>query len=254
MDPYVEGWLWPDFHHRLASAVGEQVVERLSDRYVVQIETRSVALDLTADDLAIFFPDVKVLARPVEVRSGGASPAAVLMPPRTVSVPPPPSLRVPTVEVYEVDGRRLVTSIEILSPANKNGLSRVMSMRKWHRLHAADVHLVDIDLLRGGRRPILYPPFDGAHYLVTVARTGNDAVGGWPLSLRDRLPTIPIPLLEPDEDVPLDLQSAVEHVYRVGRYHLTLDYSQPLPPPPLSPEDTAWVRALLDAHLAAATR
>jgi eukaryotic-like serine/threonine-protein kinase len=36
--------------------------------------------------------------------------------------------------------------------------------------------------------------------------------------LRDRLPKINIPLVEPDPDVPLDIQAAVEQVYLEGRY------------------------------------
>ena len=35
MDPYVEGYLWPDFHHELASAIRLQLVRALSERYSV---------------------------------------------------------------------------------------------------------------------------------------------------------------------------------------------------------------------------
>ena len=47
MDPYVEGYLWPDFHHELASAIRLQLVRALSERYSVQIETSVVAVDKT---------------------------------------------------------------------------------------------------------------------------------------------------------------------------------------------------------------
>jgi hypothetical protein len=154
------------------------------------------------------------------------------------------------VRVIEVEGRRLVTSIEIMSPANKRGEGREQFARKWRRLRAAGVHLIDIDLLRRGSHPIPVPAFDGAAYLVTVTRGGESSAGGWPIGLRDQLPVVPVPLIAPDADVPLDLQTAFEHVYRVGRYHLSIDYAAEPPAPPLSAEDAAWARALLDEHVA----
>ena len=59
------------------------------------------------------------------------------------------------------------------------------------------------------------------------------------------LPIIPVPLLEPDPDVPLDLGEVIASVYERGGYDARIDYAQPVPPPALSPEESAWVQLLL---------
>jgi Protein of unknown function (DUF4058) len=68
----------------------------------------------------------------------------------------------------------------------------------------------------------------------------------WPIQLANTLPNIPLPLLEPDEDVPLDLSAAVAAVYDEAAYDLSLDYNQSPPPPTLSTPDQEWVQRLLE--------
>jgi len=51
----------------------------------------------------------------------------------------------------------------------------------------------------------------------------------WPISLRERLPVLPVPLRAPDPDVPLDLQAALDTIYAEADYSLTLDYGVPQP-------------------------
>ncbi|HQE92217.1 MAG TPA: DUF4058 family protein [Anaerolineae bacterium] len=62
------------------------------------------------------------------------------------------------------------------------------------------------------------------------------------ITLRGRLPAVPVPLLPPDEDVVLDLQAAVDACFKLVGYQRLLDYTQPPPPPPISPEDTEWMQ------------
>jgi len=66
----------------------------------------------------------------------------------------------------------------------------------------------------------------------------------WPLQLTERLPVLPVPLLEPDSDVPLDLGAAVVDVYERGAYASQIDYHQP-PPPSLTKSETDWLDMLL---------
>jgi hypothetical protein len=54
-----------------------------------------------------------------------------------------------------------------------------------------------------------------------AARRGQTEL--YPISLRQPLPAIRIPLRPDDQDVPLDLQTVIEQVWRNGRYDLT-DY------------------------------
>lgn len=69
----------------------------------------------------------------------------------------------------------------------------------------------------------------------------------WPLTIRQPLPTLPIPLLHPDPPVMLDLGAALRTVYERARYNLRVDYSKPLAPP-LSEPDASWVAALLGSR------
>ncbi len=63
-------------------------------------------------------------------------------------------------------------------------------------------------------------------------------------TLRDRLPTVPVPLKEGDPDVPLDLQAAFTSVYDRARYDLSLNYDAELPWP-LREEDAEWMRGMV---------
>ncbi len=67
------------------------------------------------------------------------------------------------------------------------------------------------------------------------------------MALPDTLPTVPLPLLPPDPDVPLDLQAAVDACFALVGYERLIDYTQPPPPPVLPPEEAAWVDATLRA-------
>jgi len=67
----------------------------------------------------------------------------------------------------------------------------------------------------------------------------------WPISVRDPLPVVPVPLLPGDDDVPIDLAHAVRTIYDEARYDLSIDYDRP-PEPPLTEKDAAWAQALLE--------
>src|SRR4029450_4773014 len=107
------------------------------------------------------------------------------------------------------------------------------------------VHLIEIDLLRGGERPGLElgePPIE-MDYVVLVNRAGDSTLRVseiWPVALKDPLPCIPLPLLDPDPDLPLDLGRAIHAIYESSRYASRVDYSRP-PPTPLRPAMKSWI-------------
>jgi hypothetical protein len=81
-------------------------------------------------------------------------------------------------------------------------------------------------------------------YRVTVKRAGTAGrMELYPVSLRQRLPTIAIPLRTQEADITLNLQSLLDQVYRNGRYIRT-DYAQ-APQPPLEEPDAEWADQLL---------
>jgi hypothetical protein len=166
--------------------------------------------------------------------------------PATLTLPLPIPARIPTVEIRDVAKNTLVTGIEILSYVNKRLPGFVSYEQKRDRLLRAGVNLVEIDLLRRGTRSLSQGQVPDSHYRVTVARA-HDRMELWAVQMQDRLPTIPIPLLSPDADVPLDLSVAVQMVYAEADYDLTIDYTRKPPLPELSVGDRQWLATQLES-------
>jgi hypothetical protein len=151
------------------------------------------------------------------------------------------------VEIRDVAGRSLVTTIEILSPWNKRGQGRVEYLERRGKLLHSSSHLVEIDLLRRGKRLPMKGVLPVAPYYVFVGRANERP---WtyilPIALDGPLPTFGVPLLVGDGDVDLDLQACFLNVYDLGGFDLLLDYSKP-PAVPLVPEQAAWAAERLRA-------
>lgn len=251
MDPYIEGWIWPDFHHRLASALSDQLARVIPQQYTVLIETRLVEDDHPEEELGIMYPDIHVRAEGTFESPLFDSGVATITAPLTLPLLAPTTVRIPSVRIRLRGSRTLVTSIEIISPVNKRGAGLSKFRDKWRQRHRSGVHLVDIDLVRRGRRIFEHVELAGSPYLVTVTRAGVPASDAWPIGLREPLPRIPIPLLADDPDAVIDLQQALEYIQEMGRYAGSLDYAEPPPPPPLTAEDAAWAQERLAAWQAA---
>lgn len=147
------------------------------------------------------------------------------------------------VEVRTRDDEALVTSVELLSPANKAEPGLGESILKRRGLIRRRVNLVEIDLLIGGRRLAMegeLPPGDYYAFVARGERMPECSVYAW--SVRDPLPTIPVPLLPPDADVPLDLAPLFATAYQRGRYGRTLKYGVPLGLP-LSADSLLWAES-----------
>ena len=56
---------------------------------------------------------------------------------------------------------------------------------------------------------------------------------------------MPVPLLPPDPDVPLELQAAFQACFDLVHYERLLDYAAPPLPLPLNDEDAAWASEVL---------
>ena len=141
-----------------------------------------------------------------------------------------------------------MTLVEVLSPVNKRpGLDSADAYeRKRAEVFRSAVHLLEIDLLRAGRRPALATPWPEADYAVILSRAEErPTVGIWPLRLADPLPIVPVPLRAPDADVALDLGAVLRHIYANARYDLQLDYRQAPPLPELSQDEGRWLDAAL---------
>jgi hypothetical protein len=143
--------------------------------------------------------------------------------------------------------RRLVTCIEVLSPSNKRhgSTSREQYLRKRQALLLGEANLVEIDLLRGGERMPMLDPLPNSPYYLLVGRWNQEArCQVWRANYRFSLPSFPIPLDQPDPDVPLDLQPMLDAIYQRSRYGLDIDYTKPLELP-LPEADRAWLQEQL---------
>lgn len=252
MDPYLEGYLWPDVHSALAAKIRQALTPLIRPRYAARLSIYVVEDTSPEGDVGILYPDVEVMrtrrlgdeAAPAsaEARSalGAATPAAV-----TIPVVLPVDVQITSVELRDAAQNQLVTSIEILSPVNKREPGLQQYRLKRQRLYQAGVHLLELDLLRRGTRPIAHPALPDVAYLIALTRAHAGKTDVWPLRLQDSWPNLPVPLRRPDDDVVLGLGQVFREVYDEAAYDLSVDYRQAPPPPALSDEDRVWAQALL---------
>jgi hypothetical protein len=243
MDPYLEGSYWSSFPSQLSVEIARQLSPQIRPKYVALNNERYVLDETESVELttAEVYPDVSVL----ETRSKGTIGAAgVLEAPLRLATVVPRSYRVVNVEIRDTRNRRLVTHLEVFSPANKRGSGRLKYLKKRRRL-LSTAHLIEIDLLRQGRRVPMRKPLPAAPGFVLLSREAMRPITDvWPIGLRNPLPEIPVPLLEGDPDVLLDLQSAFSNVYDAVGFDLLIDYSLP-PAVPLPSEDADWAKSVV---------
>jgi hypothetical protein len=249
MDPYIEHpEVWSDFHGALAEVIRSDLNQKIRPRYVARMMPRTTYETVEIEDRRSIRPDVGVWqpqppAGAVAVAEPAISPAPVMSLVRE-ELP----LRLYTVEIRQVETMKLVTAIEVLSPVNKKPGHEAYDeyLRKRQEVLRSSAHLIELDLLRGGKRPPLERPVPEAAYYVTLSRANRRPyVEVWPIQLQNRLPILPVPLLEPDPDVPLDLGAAVAACYERGGYDVIIDYRRDAPPPKFAHEDELWLDQLL---------
>ncbi len=170
---------------------------------------------------------------------------------RSYVVPVEEEHRESFIEIYEDSPeRRLVTSVEVLSPSNKRpgtpGWEQYQRKRQSQML--AGVNLVEIDLVRAGQRMTMSDPWPESPYTLLAARAKQAPLCQvWPVHFQRPLPPIPVPLAHADPDVMLSLQPLIDSIYQTFRYAQSIDYTRALIPP-LLPEESAWLEQRLRAQ------
>ncbi len=216
MDPYLENAkLWPAFQHQLLACLYQILLPGLVDRYRARVGTRSYVSEMP------LFTSV--------IREQYAE---------------------EFIEIRNRSDGRLVTLIEVVSPANKTtpaGRQAYLDARQ------AAIHqragIVEIDLIMQGKATLTYsrdglPDYDQA---VTVTRAhAPDRYEIYTATLQKRLPKFKMPLAADDRDALLDLQAAFTRAYDLGSFVNQIDYTKPPPPDvPLTDEYKAWTEELL---------
>lgn len=259
MDPYLEHpQVFPDLHDRLITHLSESLQAKLPAPYYAAIGRR-VWVEVSERFIG---PDVQVRAprvhQPPELETAGVALAAPESRAVVVRVPHD-EIREPFVEIYagRGDTRRVVTTIEVLSLANKTQgeHGRELYLRKQRKLYFSKVHVVEIDLLRGGAHATMVPlrwaqkAVGAFEYHVCVHRYDQlEDFVVYPIALQDPLPPIAVPLLPGDADVVVDLQAILDECYDAGPYRMEIDYATDSPRPPLTEKQAEWARSVLAAH------
>lgn len=249
MDPYLEDpWIWPGVHSRFIVYMAEHLQSLIGPRYIAEVEQR---VFIEGPDREIV-PDVWIARdRP----TAGVATAVVEEDAPVEVVVESVEVRETYVSILDLRSRqKVVTTIELLSPANKHaGPGRSSYKRKQAEVLASDTHLIEIDLLRAGTHVLAIPewaarargPYD---YLIAVNRAEGDRSRYqlYPRTLRQRLPRLRIPLSGGDADAILDLQVILERTYEAGSYRGRLPYGSRCVPP-LSADEQAWADERLRA-------
>jgi hypothetical protein len=257
MDPYLESLDWfPNLHHDLIFCIKQTLQIRLPESYYAQSNQR-VWLEYSRRYAE---PDFEIVRSGKRPRKRSRERAAV-----AEKQPAEPSLvsvvmnehgpfKESFVEIRRRKGKevRLLTSLKVLSPSNKTAGNpgRAQYINKQREVLGSEVHLVEIDLLRGGThtsavsREVAEAKGGSFDYHVSVHRfdrPNDDFV--YPIQLEQRLPAINVPLLPGDPDVTLDLQAVFDQAYDAGPYNREVDYDEDAVVPPLRPDQLRWAAA-----------
>jgi hypothetical protein len=217
MDPYLEeDSIWPRFHHQLIHCLYQILLPGLVDRYRARIGQRHYVTEQ-----ALF---TSVIRDEHEEEY---------------------------IEIRRRADSRLVTLLEVVSPANKTtaGGRKVYLETRTEAKHQG-ASLVEIDLVLQGQPTLEYsrdglPDWD---YAVTVTRsTQPERYEIYTATLQKRLPRFRLPLASDDRDTVVDLQAAFARCYDQGDFVDQINYQKD-PVLTLSPEDKEWLHELLKHH------
>jgi len=248
MDPFLEGYLWPDVHNELAVAISELLAPQISPKYVSRLNPYTVNDTAPETEVGIMYPEMGALncnnsLKESEVAYGKHN--NFTAPTVVISAYPSIHLNIPVIEIRDVAKNQLITAIEILSPVNKRKPGLEPYQEKRMDLHRSGVHLLEIDLLRRGTRPFVHPRLPQSDYLVMLMRAGTGRTEAWAFNVEEDLPVLPVPLVAPDPDAKLDLKQALDLIYQRSLYQLSIDYQKDPPPPEFSEAIKAWIQGVV---------
>ena len=214
MDPYLEDEAyWPVFHHQMVMCLYQILLPGLVDRYRARVGQRHYITEQ-----ALFTSVVREEHQEEYI------------------------------EIRQRSDGRLVTLVEVVSPANKTtaeGRTAYLDRRREGK--NANANLVEIDLVLQGTPTLEYsreglPDWD---YAVTVTRsTQAERYEIYTATLQKRLPRFRLPLAADDRDTVLDLHTAFTRCYDQGGFAAKIDYKRD-PATPLQEEDRRWLHDVL---------
>ncbi len=246
MNPYLEHpSLWAGIHHRLITAIANDLAPQIRPKYIVAIEER--VYEMNGSTVMVGVPDVSVqsslslsLTTPsnLAVVSSSTQPIDVIL-------PLPEILTEGYLEIRAVETEEVITIIEVLSPKNKQvGVGRLQYETKRLKILGSATHLVEIDLLRQGNPMPMIEQIQ-SHYRILVSRSETRPKAKlYGFNLQDQIPEFLIPLRCGEPEPIINLNLLLNEIYDQGSYDLRINYSRP-PIPTLSELDLVWVNEQL---------
>jgi Protein of unknown function (DUF4058) len=214
MDPYLEDEAyWPVFHHQLVMCLYQILLPGLVDRYRARVCQRHYVTEQ-----ALFTSIIR------------------------------DEHHEDYIEIRQRSDSRLVTLVDLVSPANKlSPQGRTAYLDKRREGRSVNANLVEVDLVLQGQPTLEYsrdglPEWD---YAVTVTRsTQPERYEIYTATLQKRLPRFRLPLASDDRDTVLDLHTAFTRCYEQGDFGARIDYTRD-PNTVLSDEDRRWLHDVL---------
>lgn len=246
MNPYLEQEVvWHDFHERFLPAAATSLVPQIRPKYIVLIDENIYLHDIPkAERRPLGRPDLSVSRGAGPATAMRAAALGVLEAPAHVLLPEEDVESLSYLKILDRVSRELISVVELLSPTNKRpGDHRAQYLSKRSIVRQGPAHLIEIDLLRGGK-PLPVEDRPECIYSVLVSRADRRPKADfWPIGLRDPLPTIPVPLRPEDGDARLDLQALLNRIYDESGYEDYLYNREP--DPPLTGAEATWARSFL---------
>lgn len=246
MDPYLEAPdFWQGFHNRLIARMADDLAPRLRPRYFVATEVR-IYQPFPGENTFIGRPDVTAYERS-DLLLHELAPSYDAAPiPRTVMVPRPDEMGEAYLEIRRVGrSKKVVTVVELLSPANKRwGHGNEVYLQKRANILTSNTHLVEIDLLREGAPMPLHDAVISDYRILVSRAEKRPRADLYDFSVRQPIPSFPLPLLPDDEEPLVNLNHILHALYDQAGYDLEIDYRRDAEPP-LHGEDVVWAADLL---------
>jgi hypothetical protein len=240
MNPFLEHpAFWADFHSTFIGCWRDALRAVLPKTYEARIGER-VYLVEPPKPVRQIGPDVAV-SQPMDA-------GAVTSSSRSSAVVMEPVTREAYIEILQRPEMALVAVLKLLSPWNKKEPGCGEYLSKRNALFRQDVHVIELDLLLGGRRLPLGTSLPHGDYFALISR-GNRRpdcnVYHW--GLRDKLPIIPLPLRAPDSDAATNLAEVFNVAFERGFYDESPDFGRRLPVS-LPALDAAWVAEVMKSR------
>lgn len=248
MDPYLEQpELWSDVHNGLIAALRDDLSPRLRPNYYVALEERTY-LEEPGELVLVGRPDLTVVAPDRERPGAPQASQRSSTPTIEVELPIGAQVRETLLEIRTAGEGHVVTVVELLSPGNKrSGTGRRIYLEKRELVLSTHTSLVEIDLLRAGEPMPTLGPRVSSDYGILVSRGYRRPKADLiPFSLRDPIPTFPVPLRRGEDEPTVNLGNILHALYDRASYDLRIDYARE-PVPALASDDADWAKGLIGA-------